>query len=50
MSLGEVHEVPVTLYLDSSPMQVAFDWPCLWLSWNFFRQGVLKQFLTEGTR
>ncbi|KAH9286215.1 Protein RFT1 -like protein [Echinococcus granulosus] len=30
--------------------KVTFDWPCLWLSWNFFRQGVLKQFLTEGER
>ncbi|VDK36652.1 unnamed protein product [Taenia asiatica] len=30
--------------------KVTFDWPCLWLSWSFFRQGVLKQFLTEGER
>ncbi|KAL5111414.1 hypothetical protein TcWFU_008896 [Taenia crassiceps] len=30
--------------------KVTFDWPCLWLSWNFFRQGVLKQFLSEGER
>ncbi|KAL5968795.1 hypothetical protein TSMEX_003472 [Taenia solium] len=37
------------LYLLAFP-QVTFDWPCLWLSWSFFRQGVLKQFLTEGER
>ncbi|KAM3172007.1 hypothetical protein ACTXT7_015432 [Hymenolepis weldensis] len=28
----------------------SFDWSCLVLSWNFFRQGLLKQFLTEGER
>ncbi|VDN98301.1 unnamed protein product [Rodentolepis nana] len=30
--------------------QGSLDWSCLVLSWNFFRQGLLKQFLTEGER
>ncbi|VDD76001.1 unnamed protein product [Mesocestoides corti] len=28
----------------------SLDWSCLFLSWSFFRQGILKQFLTEGER
>ncbi|KAL7062973.1 hypothetical protein AAHC03_01637 [Spirometra sp. Aus1] len=30
--------------------EASFDGPCLKLSWGFFRQGLLKQFLTEGER
>uniref|UniRef100_A0A0X3PMV2 Protein RFT1 homolog n=2 Tax=Schistocephalus solidus TaxID=70667 RepID=A0A0X3PMV2_SCHSO len=30
--------------------EASFDRPCLRLSWGFFRQGILKQFLTEGER
>ncbi|VDN11737.1 unnamed protein product [Dibothriocephalus latus] len=30
--------------------EASFDQPCLRLSWGFFRQGILKQFLTEGER
>ncbi|VUZ55840.1 unnamed protein product [Hymenolepis diminuta] len=41
---------PKTLQELLPSIHSSFDWSCLVLSWNFFRQGLLKQFLTEGER
>ncbi|KAM7533702.1 hypothetical protein Aperf_G00000125690 [Anoplocephala perfoliata] len=45
-----IHITPKSLRDLLPSIHSSFDWSCLVLSWNFFRQGLLKQFLTEGER